>query len=80
MSTAASPIQWIIKRDGNVVAYDRDRIATAIFKAAASVGGSDRQEAERVAQDVERAMVDTYREGYLPSVEEIQDIVEATLM
>ncbi len=80
MSIPESPIKWIIKRDGNVVAYDRDRIATAIFKAAASVGGSDRQEAERVATDVEQALVATYREGYLPSVEEIQDIVEATLM
>ena len=48
------PILKIVKRDGNVVAYDRERISTAIFKAAASIGGKDRALAEQRAADVER--------------------------
>ena len=32
----------IVKRDGRVVPFDRERITTAIFNAATSVGGSDR--------------------------------------
>ena len=80
MTAIDKPISKIIKRDGNVVDYDRDRITTAIFKAAASVGGSDRETAEALALDVERGLIATYGEGCAPSVEEIQDIVESTLI
>jgi len=76
----ACPIQSIIKRDGNMVAYDRDRIATAIFKAATSVGGNDRGEAERMAVEVEKALVKNFGGKSTPSVEEIQDTVESTLI
>ena len=74
------PISKIVKRDGNVVAYDRERITTAIFKAAASIGGKDRALAEQRAADVERALLATYGAGLMPSVEEIQDIVERVLI
>lgn len=74
------PIQKIVKRNGNVVTYDRDRIATAIFKAAASVGGSDRQLAEQLALQVEKALAGTYGESSIPTVEDVQDMVEETLI
>ena len=80
MTAIDKPIARIIKRDGNVVDYDRDRIVTAIFKAATSVGGSDRNTAEQLAMDVERGLISTYGQGCAPSVEEIQDIVESTLI
>lgn len=76
----SSTIKQIVKRDGTTVAYDRDRIATAIFKAAAAIGGSDRAEAERLAQLVEKKLEGTFGAGAIPSVEEIQDIVEETLI
>lgn len=79
-ASAAEPIQKIVKRDGNVVTYDRDRIATAIFNAAASVGGSDRQTAEELAGKVEKAVAGTYGEKSIPTVEDIQDVVEDTLI
>ncbi len=47
------PVGSIIKRNGTPVDYDRERIATAIFKAAASIGGTDRKESERLAGMVE---------------------------
>jgi uridine kinase len=74
------PIRQIVKRDGNVVAYDRDRIATAVFKAAASLGEGDRRLAERVAAEVEQALISQYAPPSMPTVEDIQDVVEATLM
>ncbi len=80
MSPSDCPIKKIVKRDGNVVDYDRDRITTAIFKAASSVGGSDRDLAQGLAADVEKKLVASYKPGFNPSVEEIQDIVEATLI
>ena len=76
----SSSIKQIVKRDGTVVAYDRDRIATAIFKAAAAVGGSDRAEAERLAQIVEAKLAANFGVRSTPSVEEIQDLVEETLI
>ena len=62
------------------MAYDRDRVATAIFKAAASVGGTDRETAEYLAREVERTLCEVFQQGSIPSVEDIQDIVEATLI
>lgn len=81
MSADSVPgIRHVVKRDGNLVAFDRDRIATAIFKAAASIGGTDRARAERLAAQVEQALRETYGAGQAPTVEDIQDVVEATLI
>ncbi len=80
MSSSTTPVRMVIKRDGNVVPFDRDRIATAIFKAAASVGGSDRATAEKLAAEVEQRCEATYSKGGIPSVEDIQDVVEETLI
>ncbi len=76
----STPITKIVKRNGSVVPYDRDRIATAIFKAAATVGGSDREMAEALAVKVEQAVAGTYGQNSIPTVEDIQDLVEKTLI
>lgn len=70
----------VIKRDGHVVPFDRERIATAIFKAAASIGGQERRTAEELSREVERRCAAAYSKGSTPSVEDIQDLVEATLI
>ncbi len=75
-----SSIQKIIKRDGTVVPFDRDRITTAIFNAAASVEGDDRETAEYLAKCVETSLPDMYGSSCTPSVEEIQDAVEDILV
>lgn len=69
----------IIKRDGQMVPYDRNRIANAIFKAAASIGGFDLDESERLSDAVEQRMEESYS-GQVPTVEDIQDLVESVLM
>jgi uridine kinase len=72
-------IRTIIKRDGQVVPYDRSRITNALFKAAASTGGFGFEEAERLARLVEERTAGSYA-GQVPTVEDLQDIVEAVLM
>jgi uridine kinase len=72
-------LKTIIKRDGQVVPYDRSRIANAIFKAAASSGGFGFDEAERLSLLVEKHTAGSYA-GQVPTVEDLQDIVEAMLM
>ncbi len=69
----------IIKRDGQVVPYDRRRIANALFKAAASAGGFGIDEAERLSFVVEQRVAESYV-GQTPTVEDLQDIVESVLM
>lgn len=73
-------IKSIIKRDGQLVWYDRSRITNAIFKAAAaSAGGFGFAEAERLALLVEQRTAESYAEQ-VPTVEDLQDIVESILM
>jgi len=74
------PIKQIRKREGTIVDFDKEKITNAIFKAAQSVGGSDRKEAERVADKVVEYLNQKYREGYVPTVEEVQDLVEKALI
>ena len=73
-------IKTIIKRDGQLVMYDRPRIANAIFKAAAaSSGGFGFNEAERLSILVENRTAESYA-GQIATVEDLQDIVESVLM
>lgn len=65
----------IKKRDGRVEPFDRHKIVNAIMKAMAEVGSEDMGFAYRVAGDIEKMNPP----GPL-SVEEIQDIVEKSMM
>jgi len=76
----ADALTSIVKRNGNLVAYDRERIALAIFKATCSTHTPDRNLADALAAQVEAALVTSYRGEMLPSVEDIQDIVEKILI
>jgi len=73
-------IKKIRKRDGKNVDFDKEKIINAIFKAAQSVGGSDRKEAERVADLAVKFMDEKYKPDEIPTVEDIQDIVEKALI
>jgi len=69
----------ILKRDGSEVPFDSERIATAIYKAAASIGGKDKELAQKLADDVVR-IINKRPNGQRPSVEEVQDTVERVLI
>ena len=69
----------IIKRDGRKVPFNIEKIANAIFKAAQSCGGTDLNTAMDVAANVCR-IFEEENPGCIPTVEEIQDLVEKTLI
>jgi anaerobic ribonucleoside-triphosphate reductase len=73
-------VKQVRKRDGRLVPYERSRITIAIFKAAQSVGGGDRNRAEQLAVQVERILAGRRDHCQIPEVEEIQDIVEKVLI
>ncbi|MEW6685066.1 MAG: anaerobic ribonucleoside-triphosphate reductase [Candidatus Edwardsbacteria bacterium] len=69
----------IQKRNGNIVKFEKKKIAEAIFKAAEAVGGTDKEIAERLSDEVVLYLYSS-KGDHLPSVEEIQDAVEKVLI
>ncbi len=74
-----SMIQSIIKRDGRVVLYDQNKIASAILRALEASGEGNAADAARVANDVQRELEGRFQ-GQAPNIEAIQDAVERQLM
>jgi ribonucleoside-triphosphate reductase (thioredoxin) len=87
-------IKTVQKRNGTIVPFDLDRIATAVYNAMVgyeqkqaemdndSVTKADRKAAHAVASAVEAGLCDIARryKNFVPSVEGIQDAVETELM
>jgi anaerobic ribonucleoside-triphosphate reductase len=76
---ASRMFQLVRKRNGTIVGFNRDNITEAIFKAAQAVGGTERETAERLADEVILHLY-AIRGSALPSVEEIQDSIEKILI
>ncbi|HOL17632.1 MAG TPA: anaerobic ribonucleoside-triphosphate reductase, partial [Bacillota bacterium] len=68
------------KRDGRVVPFDPVKITDAIFKAARAVGGSNREIAENLTVQVINTLLKSGYAGLIPTVEEVQDVVEKVLI
>ncbi len=75
-------IEQVIKRSGEVVPFDRQRIENAIYAAARAVGnGEGRHWAETLSWAVVGILEQRDREdGHIYHVEEIQDVVEEVLL
>lgn len=67
------------KRNGEIVDFDSGKIKVAIFAAAQSVGGKNEMQAQRLTKIVTDILNETYGAS-IPSVEDIQDIVEKVLI
>lgn len=79
MYTANKIIQ-IRKRDDRIVDFDQDKINQAIFKAMRAVNEPDKEKADQLADIVIEKLNKKFHERSIPAVEEIQDLVEETLM
>ena len=75
-------IEQIIKRDSTTSAFHLDKITEAIEKAMVAVGVGTEQDAQDVALSVNQKLLDRKKEHqeYIPTIEEVQDIVETQLM
>ncbi|MEI6970428.1 MAG: ATP cone domain-containing protein [bacterium] len=78
--TNRSQVARILRRDGSIASYDRERIVNAIFKASVSSGKPDMRLSRLIARRAEKTLGSTYGRDGVPSVEDIQDIVENALM
>ena len=70
-------IKKIVKRDGAVVDFDKGKITRAVYKAMLSVKTGSMMEAEKIASKV---VAEVEKISGQPTVEQIQDVVEQTLM
>jgi len=75
-----APIDKIVKRTGAVVPFRKERIANAIYRAAVAVGGRDRSIAQQLADQVVQELEEDLEPGEIPTVEQVQDVVERVLI
>ncbi|MBS7607513.1 ribonucleoside triphosphate reductase [Candidatus Bathyarchaeota archaeon] len=73
-------MKYVRKRDGRLEPFDQERITNAIWKAAKAVGGKDRELAKRLSDQVVEELKKRFGEDGVPTVEEIQDVVEKVLI
>ena len=76
---APAPITTIRKRDGREAPFEKEKIADAIFNAAQSIGGEDRDRARSLASAVALYLSKTVNGGP-PTVDQVQDAVERVLI
>ena len=73
-------MRFVLKRDSKLEPFDQERITTAIWKAAKAVGGTDKEQAKRLSDEVVVDLQKKYGDDGVPTVEEIQDVVEKRLI
>lgn len=73
-------MKFVRKRDGRLEPFDQERITKAVWKAAKAIGGKDREQASRISDQVLIELKNRFGEDGVPTVEEIQDLVEKTLI
>lgn len=76
-----SPIKKIRKRSGSIVNFDQHKITEAIWNAAKSVGGTNKELADQISNQVTAVLEVFFKdENNVPTVEQIQDLVEKILI
>jgi ribonucleoside-triphosphate reductase len=73
-------VEKIRKRDGRIVPFEQEKITNAIFKAAQAVGGTDRELAKKLSDQVIVLINEKFNSKTIPTVENVQDIVEKVLV
>lgn len=76
---APEPFTTVVKRNGREEGFDRRKIANAIFRAAESIGGDDRDLADSLARAVTIYLTKQLG-SHAPTVDHIHDAVERVLI
>ena len=74
------PITHVVKRDGRIVPFDEEKIADGIYRAAASLGGHQKELSGKLAIEVTLIINENFKAPDMPLVNEIQDNVEKVLI
>ena len=80
-SQIENSITEIRKRNGSISHFNQDKISNAIFKALEATNKPDRELATELTSGVLNKLIEHgFSAEYAPSVEDIQDLVESTLI
>lgn len=74
------PLTDVIKRDGEKHAFDVSKIAVAISRAGEATGEFNSDEAWLLTRQVVKVLKHRFAYGVIPTIEQIQDIVEQVLI
>lgn len=80
MEETKTTIMQIRKRNGDIVEFTKEKITNAIGKAMEAVGEPDPGKAKELSDQVVKDLNKKFHFRSIPAVEEIQDIVEETLI
>ncbi len=75
-----NPFTEVRKRDGRIVPFDETRIVNAVTRALAVTGEGDLGNAEKISDQVVADLGKNFLKDHIPSIEEIQDVVETQLI
>ncbi len=78
--TFSFTIRKVIKRTGQMVPFKKSKITEAVYKAFKETGEGGIREARKVSEKVLKMLRKSHRQGEIPHIEEIQDLVEKVLM
>ncbi len=73
-------LKQIRKRDGRLVPFEKEKICIAVGKAGVATGEFKQEMAMKIADVVAEKLEKVFDGRIIPSVEQVQDFVEATLM
>jgi len=73
-------LDYIRKRDGRLASFEKGKIREAIEKAVRGVGGTDMAKAAAITEQVVGILQVIYKSDRVPTVENVQDLVEKILI
>lgn len=77
---AKTELSRIVKRDGTQVIFNSEKIMSAIKRAGEATEEFDQDEANLLTNQVIKVLRHRFSKGVLPSIEQIQDVVEQVLI
>ena len=77
---AENKIRKVVKRSGQVVPFEKGKIIKAVAKALENTKEGNLNDARKVADKVIKLLNRNFKKGYIPEIEEVQDLVERVLM
>lgn len=78
---SGAPFKSVRKRDGRIAPFDQDRITSAVYRAMQAAGEGDlTRDPARVSSRVAQSLVRKFPSRHIPTIEEIQDLVEEALI
>lgn len=73
-------LEFIRKRDGRLMPFEEQKITSAIQKTVKAVDGTDMERVAGIGRQVVGILEVIYKDGRIPTVENVQDLVEKILI